>query len=324
MERNPSKLVTIFGGSGFVGRYVVRALAKRGWRVRIAVRRPDLVGHLQPMGGVGQIAPVLANVRNKESVAHALAHSDVVVNLVGLLAEGGKQTFETVQQEGARNVAEAAKAAGVSRLVQMSAIGADPAGASRYAQTKAAGEAAAVEHFPEAVVVRPSVVFGPEDDFFNRFAGLAKIAPALPLIGGGETRFQPVYVGDVGQFVAAAVEGGVAGGRVYELGGPDIETFRELMERMLEVTRHKRALVSVPYGFATLQARVLQLLPKPLLTVDQVELLKSDNVVSDTAAAEGRTLAAASIEPASMAAILPTYLWPYRRGGQFAEPGSAA
>ena len=324
MERNPSKLVTVFGGSGFVGRYVVRELAKRGWRVRIAVRRPDLVGHLQPMGGVGQIAPVLANVRSRESVAHALAHSDVVVNLVGILAEGGKQTFESVQKEGARNVAEAAKAAGVTHLVHMSAIGADPDGTSVYAKTKAAGEAAATTAYPGAVVVRPSIVFGPEDDFFNRFGGMAKISPFLPLIGGGGTRFQPVYVGDVGKFVAAAVEGDVAGGKVYELGGPDVKTFRELMELTIEVTRRKRKLIDIPWGLAEMQAKILQYLPNPPLTPDQVELLKSDNVVSDEAAAEGRTLAAAGIDPRAMGAILPTYLWTYRRGGQFAEPGGVS
>ena len=324
MERNPSKLVTVFGGSGFVGRYVVRALAKRGWRVRIAVRRPDLVGHLQPMGGVGQIAPVFANVRSKESVAHAISHSDVVVNLVGILSEGGKQTFDAVQKEGARNVAEAAKAAGVPHLVHMSALGADADGASDYARTKAAGEAAALEHYPGAVVVRPSVLFGPEDDFFNRFAGMARLSPVLPLIGGGETRFQPIYVGDVGQFVAAAVEGDIAGGRIYELGGPDVKTFRELMELMGEITHQKRKLVSLPWGLAKAKASVLQYLPKPPLTPDQVELLRTDNVVSEAAAAEGRTLAAADLDPRSMTAILPTYLWTYRRNGQFAEPGSAA
>ncbi|WP_420393729.1 complex I NDUFA9 subunit family protein [Acuticoccus sp.] len=323
MERNPSKLVTIFGGSGFVGRYVVRALAKGGWRIRIAVRRPDLVGHLQPMGGVGQIAPVQANVRHAGSVAAAVEHADVVVNLVGILAETGRQTFEAVQDQGARTVAEAAKAAGVARFVQMSAIGADPEGAAQYARTKAAGERAALGAYPDAVVVRPSVVFGPEDDFFNRFAQLAKLSPVLPLIGGGHTRFQPVYVGDVGAFTAAAVEGTIAPG-TYELGGPDVRTFRELLEMMTAITRQRRRLVSLPFGLAAFQAKLLSVLPNAPLTPDQVELLKSDNVVSTEAEREGRTLAAAGIEPRSLAAILPTYLWTYRRGGQFAEPGSAA
>lgn len=324
MERKASKLVTVFGGSGFVGRYVVRALAKEGWRIRVAVRRPDLVGHLQPMGGVGQIVPVQANVRHKESVAHALAHADVVVNLVGILAEGGKQTFAAVQSEGARNVAKAAKAAGVGRLVHVSAIGADPDGEAQYALTKADGEAAARAAFEDAAIVRPSIVFGPEDDFFNRFASMAKISPVLPLIGGGHTRFQPVYVGDVGEFVAAAVDGRIEGGRTYELGGPDVKTFRELMEMMTSITRQKRLFGSIPFGLASFQAKMLSVLPNAPLTEDQVELLKTDNVVSDEAEAEGRTLAAAGIEPRSLAAILPTYLWTYRRGGQFAEPGSAA
>ncbi|WP_075219861.1 complex I NDUFA9 subunit family protein [Acuticoccus yangtzensis] len=324
MERNPMKLVTIFGGSGFVGRYVVRELAKKGWRIRIAVRRPDLVGHLQPMGGVGQIAPVLCNVRSKEAVARAVANADAVINLVGILAESGKQTFDAIQAEGAKTVADAAKAAGVKTFVQMSAIGADPAGTSVYAKTKAAGEAAALATFPDAVIVRPSIVFGPEDDFFNRFAGMAKLSPVLPLIGGGETRFQPVYVGDVARFIAAAAEGAVPGGRAYELGGPDVATFRELLETTCAITRHTRKFVTLSWGMASTQASLLQYLPKPPLTPDQVELLKTDNVVSDAASAEGRTLAAIGLHPRSMGAILPTYLWTYRKNGQFAEPGSAA
>lgn len=324
MERNPTKLVTIFGGSGFVGRYVVRDLARRGWRIRIAVRRPDLVGHLQPMGGVGQIAPVQANVRHQKSVEAAVESADAVVNLVGILAPSGRQTFDAVQAEGARTVAEAAQRAGVTRFVQMSAIGADPDGRAQYARTKAAGERAAREAVPQAVVVRPSIVFGPEDDFFNRFARMAKVAPALPLIGGGHTRFQPVYVGDVGTFVAEAVDGRVPAGATYELGGPDVHTFRELLKLMMSITRQKRALVSLPFGLARFQAKLMSVLPSAPITPDQVELLKSDNVVSQEAQAEGRTLAAAGIEPRSLAAILPTYLWTYRRGGQFAEPGSAA
>ena len=247
----------------------------------------------------------------------------MVVNLVGILAETGGQTFEAVQDQGARTVAEAAKAAGVARFVQMSAIGADPEGAAQYARTKAAGERAALGAYPDAVVVRPSVVFGPEDDFFNRFAQLAKLSPVLPLIGGGHTRFQPVYVGDVGAFTAAAVEGTIAPG-TYELGGPDVRTFRELLEMMTAITRQRRRLVSLPFGLAAFQAKLLSVLPNAPLTPDQVELLKSDNVVSTEAEREGRTLAAAGIEPRSLAAILPTYLWTYRRGGQFAEPGSAA
>ena len=324
MERNPTKLVTVFGGSGFVGRHLVRALARRGWRIRVAVRRPDLAVHLQPMGAVGQIMPVQANVRNAESVRHAVSSADVVVNLVGILAEGGRQTFDAVQAEGARTIAEAASAAGVSRLVQLSAIGADANGTAQYARSKAAGEDAARAAFPDAVIVRPSIVFGPEDSFFNRFAGMAKISPVIPLVGA-ETKFQPVYVGDVGAFAAAAVEGDVPAGRTYELGGPDVATFRALMELMLSITRQKhRVLLPLPFGFAAFQAKLLSILPNAPLTADQVELLKSDNVVSEAAVAEGRTLAAAGIDPRSMGGILPTYLWVYRRGGQFAEPGSAA
>lgn len=323
MERDPGKLVTVFGGSGFVGRYLVRALARRGWRIRVAVRRPDLVGFLQPMGSVGQIMAVPANVRSPESVRAAVSHADAVVNLVGILAETGKQTFAGVQDEGARNVATAAAEAGVTRFVQMSAIGADPESASLYARTKAAGERAAQELVPGAVVVRPSIVFGPEDGFFNRFAKMAKMSPVLPVVGP-DTRFQPVYAADVGAFVAAAVDGEVAEGRTYELGGPDVKTFRELLRMMLSITRRKRAIVAIPFGAAEMQARLLSILPNPPLTADQVELLKRDNVVSAAAIAEGRTLAAAGIEPKSLATILPTYLWTYRSGGQFAEPGSAA
>lgn len=321
MERNPSKLVTVFGGSGFVGRYLVRSLARRGWRVRVAVRRPDLVGHLQPMGMVGQIHAVQANVRHEESVRAAVAHADAVVNLVGILAEGGKQTFESVQEKGAALVARAASEAGITRFVQMSAIGADPDSASAYGRTKAAGEAAAREAIPGAVVVRPSIVFGAEDQFFNRFATMAKISPVLPLVGA-DTRFQPVYVGDVGDFVAAATDGEVEEARIYELGGPDVKTFRELMQMMLKITRQKRMLVSLPFGLARTQAKILSILPNPPLTPDQVELLKSDNVVSEAAEREGRTLAAAGIEPRGLDSILPTYLWTYRKGGQFAEPGT--
>ncbi len=324
MERKATKLVTVFGGSGFVGRYLVRELARAGWRVRVAVRRPDLVGHLQPMGGVGQIKPVFANVRHAESVRAAVAHADVVVNLVGILAEGGKQSFEGVQAEGARNIADAAAASGAKRLIQMSALGADRDSESVYARTKAAGEHAAFDSMPgRAVVIRPSILFGPEDEFFNRFAGMAKRLPFVPVISP-DTRFQPVYVGDVAAFAAAAVEGAVPADTTYELGGPDIRTFRELMEQMLEVTRQKRSVVAMPEGLARFQAKLLSILPNPPITGDQITLLQSDNVVSDLAIAEGRTFRAAGITPRSLAGILPTYLWVYRKHGQFAEPGSAA
>lgn len=311
------KLVTVFGGSGFIGRHVVRALARRGYRVRVAVRRPDLAEHVQPLGAVGQIMPVQANLRHRWSVDRAVEGADAVVNLVGILAESGQQTFDSVQAFGARAVAEAARAAGISNVVHISALGADPQSSSVYARTKAMGEAAVSETVPEAIILRPSIVFGPEDDFFNRFAAMARLSPALPLIGGGETKFQPVFVGDVAEVAARAVDGELVAGTVYELGGPEVASFRECMELMLRVIRRKRLLVPLPFGLASVKARVLQMLPGKLLTVDQVELLKSDNVVSESAIAEGRTLEALGVEPRAMAAILPTYLERFREHGQY-------
>ncbi len=311
------KLVTVFGGSGFIGRHTVRALARRGYRVRVAVRRPDLAEHVLPLGTVGQIMPIQANLRYRWSVDRALIGADAVVNLVGILHESGAQTFDAVQAFGARAVAEAARAAGISRLIHVSAIGADPNSTSRYARSKAAGEAAIRETVPEAITMRPSIVFGPEDDFFNRFAAMARISPVLPLIGEGRTRFQPVFVGDVAEAIARAVDGEAAAGTIYELGGPEVKSFRELMDMMLSVIRRKRLLVPLPFGLAKAQARVLQLLPRPLLTVDQVELLKHDNVVSDQAVTEARTLAGLGIQPRTLAAILPTYLERFRTHGQY-------
>jgi NADH dehydrogenase len=312
-------LVTVFGGSGFLGRYVVNALAKREYRVRNAVRRPDLAGHLQPLGNVGQIHSVQANLRYPESVAAAVDGAAAVVNCVGILYESGKQRFDAVQAEGAATVARAIKAAGVRRFVHVSAIGADAESPSAYARSKAEAERAVLESFPDAVIVRPSIIFGREDSFFNRFAQLAAFTPALPLIGGGKTRFQPVFVEDVAEVIARAAAGEIPGG-VYELGGPDVRSFRELLEMLLRETGRKRLLVPLPFGLARLKARFLQLLPSPLLTVDQVTLLERDNVVSDAARAEGRTLEGLGMTPASMAAVLPGYLWRYRRGGQFATP----
>lgn len=312
------RLVTVFGGSGFVGRHVVRALARRGFRVRVAVRRPDLAGHLQPLGAVGQIHAVQANLRYPDSVKQAVAGAEIVINCVGILYETGRQKFDSVQARGAGAVARAAAEAG-AHLIHISAIGADATSAALYAQTKAAGEAAVLKEAPDAVILRPSIVFGPEDDFFNRFAGLAQMSPALPLIGGGETKFQPVFVGDVAQAVMAAVDGRTTPGAVYELGGPSVKSFRDLMEFVLETIGRKRLLVPLPFGLARLKAKVLQLLPKPMLTVDQVELLRSDNVVSESAKAEGRTLEGLGIQPQSVEAIVPSYLWRFRRQGQFAE-----
>jgi uncharacterized protein YbjT (DUF2867 family) len=316
------KLVTVFGGSGFLGRHVVRALVKRGYRVRAAVRRPDLAGHLQPLGAVGQIQAVQANLRYPETITRAVEGADAVVNLVGILYQSGKQTFDTVQATAPGLIAQAAVAAGISKVVHVSAIDADANSPAAYARTKAVGEAGVLAACPQAVILRPSIVFGPEDGFFNLFAGLAKLSPALPLVGGGVTKFQPVYVGDVAEAVAIAVDGCAKPGATYELGGPEVKTFRECLELMLAETRRKRILLPLPFGLAKIQASVLQLLPKPLLTVDQVKLLEVDNVVSEAASKDGRTLEGLGIKPTTLAAILPTYLWPYRPHGQFS--GKAA
>lgn len=311
------KLVTVFGASGFLGRHVVLALARRGYRIRAAVRRPDLAEHLQPLGGVGQIMPVQANLRYRWSVDRAVEGADAVVNLVGILYQSGRQSFDAVQGFGPRAIAEAARAAGLNGIVHVSAIGADAASPAAYARSKAAGEASVLETLPDSVILRPSIVFGPEDDFFNRFAAMARMSPVLPLVGGGVTKFQPVYVGDVAAAVAKAVDGGCKPGTVYELGGPEVKSFKECLELMLEITRRKRLLLPLPFGAAEMQARVLQLLPKPLLTVDQVKMLRVDNVVSAAAEAEGRTLAGLGINPSSLAAILPSYLTRFREHGQY-------
>jgi NADH dehydrogenase len=332
MTTGAGRLVTVFGGSGFVGRHLVRALLKRGWRVRVAVRRPDLAGHLQPLGVVGQVHAMQANLRYPDSVARAVQGADAVVNLVGILQPTGRQTFDAVQAEGARAIAEACAAAGVTRVVHMSAIGADTQSASDYARTKAAGEAAMLAACPQAVIMRASIIFGPEDGFFNRFASLARFLPVLPLVGGGETRFQPVFVGDVAEALARAVEGRVAGGKVYELGGPGVKSFRDLLAYVCETTERKRLLAPLPWGLASLQAGLLEfadkvtfgLLPDALMmTRDQVTLLKSDNVVSDAAVAEGRTLAGLGVEPTSIEAVVPSYLWRFRKTGQFNQARSS-
>ena len=309
-------LVTVFGGSGFLGRHVVRALAQRGYRIRVAVRRPELAGYLRPMGRVGQIHAVQANLRYPQSVAAAARDADVVVNLVGILFERGNQRFDAVQAQGAEAVALAAKAAG-ARFVHVSAIGADANSPSRYARAKADGERRVLAALPEAVIMRPSIVFGPEDDFFNRFAALARLSPALPLPGGGRTRFQPVFVGDVAEAIAKAADGEVRPGTIYELGGPDLRSFKALMEFVLATIKRRRLLIPAPFALMKLQAAFLQYLPKPPLTPDQVELLKRDNVVSDDAKRDGRTLEDLGIVPESMAAIVPTYLWRFRKTGQF-------
>jgi NADH dehydrogenase len=310
-------LVTVFGGAGFLGRHLVRALLKRGWRVRAAVRRPDLAGHLQPLGMIGWVQPVQANLRYRWSVDRAVTGADAVVNLVAILNESGRQRFDAVHAFGARAVAEATRKAGIDKLIHVSASGADPQSNSAYGRSKAAGEAAVFETMPEATVFRPSIMFGPEDHFFNRFAGLARILPALPLFGGGHTRFEPVFVGDVASAIADAIEGKVKPGAVYEAGGPEVKTFRECMEIVLAEIERSRLLIPVPWALALAKAHVLQLLPKPLLTVDQVRQLQVDNVVSDAARSEGRTLDGLGIDPVSLAAILPSYLYRFRPRGQF-------
>lgn len=317
MATGTDKLVTVFGGSGFIGRHVVRALAKRGWRIRVAVRRPDLAGHLQPLGSVGQIMPVQANLRYRWSVDRAVEGADAVVNLVGVLNESGRQNFSVLHNFGARAVAEAARAAGIQTLVHQSALGADANSESLYARTKALGEAAVLETVPEAVILRPSIVFGPEDQFFNRFGDMARISPFLPLIGGGATRLQPVFVGDVAEAIARAVEGQLAGGTVYELGGPEVKTFRQCLELLLTEIERSPLLIPVPWTLAHYGASVAQWLPKPLLTVDQVRLLKQDNVVSPAAEAEGRTLDGIGIHPSNLLTVLPSYLQRFKPHGQF-------
>ena len=308
------RVVTVFGGSGFVGRHLVKRLAQRGWRIRIATRNPGDALFLKPAGAVGQIVPEFANVRDDHSVAAAVAGADYVVNLVGVLYESGRQTFAAVHHEAAARIARAAHEAGAERMIQMSAIGASPESRSRYARTKAAGERAVLEAFPDATIIRPSVIFGPDDSFFNMFASLTRVSPLLPLIGGGRTRFQPVYVGDVADAMLACLDRNDTKGRTYELGGPTAYTFRQLMELLLRTIGRERALVPIPWSIAGLQAMVLGLMPKPLLTRDQLAQLKTDNVVSEGAL----TLADLGIEPTAAELIVPTYLDRFRVGGRFA------
>jgi len=317
MASNQDTLVTVFGGSGFLGRNVVRALCKRDYRIRVAVRRPELAGHLQPLGKVGQIHAVQANLRYPASVTAAMRDSHVAINLVGILTEAGAQTFDAVQASGAGAVAKAAAAIG-ARVVHVSAIGADANSLSRYGRAKAVGETAVLAAVPSATILRPSVVFGPEDQFTNRFAALARMSPVLPLIGGGLTRLQPVYVGDVATAVADAVDGKTRAGAIYELGGPEVLSLREIIEIILATIERRRLLVSLPFGLAKLQALLLQFAPGALkLTPDQVALLHTDNVVSDAARAAGLTLEGLGISADSLEAIVPQYLWRFRAAGQF-------
>src|ERR1700759_3778583 len=317
MASNLDTLVTVFGGSGFLGRNVVRALAKRDYRIRVAVRRPELAGHLQPVGRVGQIHAVQANLRYPASVEAAMRDSHVALHLVAILPQSGAQTFDAVQVKGAETVAKAAAAAG-ARMVHVSAIGADENATSHYARAKAEGEKAVQAALPSATILRPSVMFGPEDAFTTRFASLARLSPMLPLVGGGTTRMQPTYVADVASAVANVVDGKAKAGATYELGGPEVLTMREIMELILSITARKRMLVSLPFGLAKLQSLLLQFAPSPFtLTSDQVELLRRDNIVSDAAKAAGLTFEGLGITPDSMEAVAPQYLWRFRPAGQF-------
>lgn len=320
IAENSEKIVTLIGGSGFIGRHIVRALAKRGYRIRVACRRPDLAGHVQPLGTPGQIMPVQANVRFPASLAAACDGATAVVSLTGVLSSRGAQSFDAIHVFGAEASARAAKAAKAQVFIQMSALGADADSGSEYGRTKAAGEAKARAAFPGAIILRPSIVFGPEDNFFNQFAGLSRLAPALPLIGGGQTKFTPLFVGDLAEAIARLIDKGEASGLTYELGGPEVFSFKQLMEFTLETIGRKRLLVPVPWPIAKVMGTVMGLLPFAPLTADQVELLKTDNVVSEAAAREGRDLTGLGITGRSIQGIVPSYLYRYRRAGQFTVP----
>jgi uncharacterized protein YbjT (DUF2867 family) len=316
-----SKLVTIFGGSGFVGRYIARRMAKQGWRVRVAVRRPNEAMFVKPYGSVGQVEPVLCNIRDEASVAAMLQGADAVINCVGLLAEAGKNKFDKVQAEGAERVARLAAAAGIDTMVHISAIGASESSESEYSQTKALGEAGVLEHMPGAMILRPSIVFGTEDEFFNRFASLSRLGPVLPVIGAN-TKFQPVFVDDVAQAAVMGATGQATGG-IYELGGPDVNTFRGLMEQMLQIVHRRKLILNIPFFAARIMAGVFDLVQavsfglvkNPAATRDQVKNLRHDNVVGEGV----KTFADLGIEPVAMVAILPDYLWRFRPSGQFSE-----
>jgi uncharacterized protein YbjT (DUF2867 family) len=314
-------LITVFGGSGFLGRHTVRLLARRGYRIRAAERRPDLAGHLQPMGGPGQIMAVQANLRDPDSVRRASAGAAGIVNLVAVLAESGRQTFEALHVEGARQVARAAREAGAQSLVHVSSLGASSQASARYARTKARGEAAVLVEFPGAIILRPSIVFGPEDDFFNRFAGMAQGLPIMPVISG-TSRFQPVYVGDVASAIVASLEGTAKSGTVYELGGPEVFKFRELLQKTMEYCGHRRPLVWTPVWTAKLLAALTKPLPTAFrpMTVDQVRMLSMDNIVSRQAEADGRTMTGLGIgAPQTIDAVVPGYLERFNPRGQYAH-----
>jgi uncharacterized protein YbjT (DUF2867 family) len=311
-----NRRTAVLGGSGFIGRYVVKRLAARGEVIAVGCRNAEAAKHLKPLGDVGQIAPLNVRIGDETLLPAFLVGNDSLVNCVGILREAGGQTFELVHHTGPARLARFAREAGVDRFVHISAIGADPRSSSAYARTKAAGEQAVRDAFPTVTILRPSVVFGPEDQFFNRFATMAMFSPVLPLIGGGETRFQPVYVGDVADAVVTCLADPATAGRTYELGGPKIYTFREVLELVLHEIRRKRRFVDLPFGLAAVQARLMSILPSPPLTPDQVELLKSDNIVSSGAL----TLASLGLTPTPAEVILPSYLDRFRRGGYERQP----
>ncbi len=318
------QLITIIGGSGFVGRHLVQNLATQGYRIRIGVRRPDLTGHLQPLGGVGQIMPVQANVRYPDSLVSACQGADIVINLTGILASSGAQSFEAVHEAGAGAVAKAAKEVGAQKMIHMSAIGADRDSSSAYGRSKAIGEENVKSAFKRATIIRPSIVFGPEDGFFNKFADMARFSPVLPLIGGGETKFQPVFVGDVARAFSEVVNSSRFDGKILELGGPEIFSFRQLLEFILQVTERKRILLPIPWFAARAMGSVFGRLPYSLITRDQVAMLETDNVVSQQAQKQGRTLEGMGIKPETIAAHVPSYLFRYKKFGQFTESGNSS
>lgn len=314
------KIVTVIGGSGFIGRHVVRALTKRGYRVRVACRRPDLAGHVLPLGVVGQVATVQANLRYPASLAAACEGAYAVINLPGVHVTPFGQDAGAVHVFGAGAAARAARQAKAQVFIQMSAIGANAESTSTYARTKAEGEAQAKGNFPGAIIIRPSLVFGPEDALFNRFAAMARVSPVLPLIGGGTTKFQPVFAGDVAEAIATLVDRGEASGKTFELGGPETASFADLMRFILKTTVRKRLLLPIPVGVAKGLAAIAAYLPGSPLTSDQVKMLQDDNVVSASASAEGRDLRGLGIVPRSFESIVPTYLYRYRKEGQFTVP----
>ncbi len=313
------KLICVFGGSGFVGRSVVRALARRGYRIRVAVRRPDLAHHLQPIGNVGQIHAVQANLRFPASIKAAMEGADGVVNLVGILHQSGRQTFDAVHVAGAQAIASAAAELGISKLVHMSALGADADSKSEYSRTKAEGAARVREAVVDATILEPSVLFGPEDNFFNKFASLARLMPVFPLIGGGHTKFQPLFVGDLASAVVTCLEDKDTEGKTYELGGPEVLSLGEIMQFIFTTIARKRLTVPLPFAIARFEALFLQLLPNPILTPDQVDLLKHDSIVSSGAVLQKRTIEGLGIRPHGIEAIVPPYLARFRRAGQFTQ-----